>query len=73
MRDTERIGFPVEVEARHLGQAHPRVETLRIWLPGEHLDLVAKFYETATQMTDVHALPTTMRLASIRQKGNPHV
>ncbi|GLP73101.1 hypothetical protein TUM20983_02110 [Mycobacterium antarcticum] len=64
-RDAERIGLAVEVEARHLGQAHPRVETLGIGLAGEDLDVVAKLYETATQMADVDALPTTMRLASV--------
>ena len=64
-RNPERIGLAVEVQAGHLGQPHPRVETLGIGLTGEHLDVVAELDETATQMADVDALPTTMRLAPV--------
>jgi hypothetical protein len=36
----ERVGLPVEVEAGHLDQAHPRVEH-RIRRPGQYVDVVS--------------------------------
>ena len=71
-RDAERIGLPIEVQAGHLGEPHPRVETLGVGRSGEQLDVVTKLDETAAEVADVDALPTTMRLASVRQQGNPH-
>ena len=71
-RHAERIGFAVEVEAGHLGEPHPGVETTRVGLAREHLDVVAELDETAAQMADVDALPTAMRLASVREQGDPH-
>ena len=71
-RDAERIRFAIQVQAGHLGELDLRVEAFGIGLSGEHFDVVAKLDEATAEVTDVHALPTTMRLAPIRQQGDAH-
>ena len=45
-RHPERIGFAVQVEAGHLGEAHPWVEYFGVRLTGEDLDIVAQLDQT---------------------------
>ena len=72
-RNAERVRLAVEVQAGHLGQAHPRVEALGVRLAGEHLDVVAEFDEPAGQVTDVDPLPAAMGLAPVGQQSDAHV
>ena len=71
-RDAERVRLAVEIEAGHLGQAHPRVEPLGVGLAGEHLDVVAEFDEPAGQVADVDPLPSAMGLAPVGQQRDAH-
>ena len=71
-RNAERVRLAVEVEAGHLGQAHPRVEHLGVGLAGEHLDVVAELDEAAGQVADVDPLPTAMGLAPVGQQSDAH-
>ena len=72
-RDAERVRLPVEVEAGHFGQAHPRIEAAGVGLAREHLDVVAEFDETPGQVADVDPLPATVGLAPVRQQRDTHV
>ncbi len=71
-RDAERVRLPVQIEAGHLGQPHPRIEHLGVGLAGEHLDVMAEFDKPAGQMADVDALPAAMGLAPVGQQGDAH-
>jgi hypothetical protein len=71
-RDAERVGLAVQIQAGHLGQPHPRVEHLGVWLSGEHLDVVAEFDKPAGQMPDVDALAATMGFAPVGQQCDAH-
>ncbi|GAA2570248.1 hypothetical protein GCM10010409_54280 [Mycolicibacterium diernhoferi] len=73
MRDAERIGLAIKVEAGHLGEPHPRVQAFGIGLAGEHLDVVAEFGQTPGKMPYIHTLTTAMSFASVREKGYTHV
>jgi hypothetical protein len=68
----ERIGFPVHVEAGHLGQAHPRIEPLGIGLTGEDLDVVAEFDQATAEVTYIDSLPAAVRLTAVGQQRDPH-
>ena len=71
VRHPERVGLAVEVEARHLGQPDALVE-LGVGLAGEDLDLVAEADQLATEVADVDALATAVRLAPVGQQGDAH-
>jgi hypothetical protein len=70
VRRPERIGIPVQVQARDLGQPRARVE-LGIRLAGEHLDLVPERVEFPAQVTDVDTLAAAVRLAAIGEQRDP--
>ena len=70
MRHAERIGVPVEVEAGHRGEAHPRVE-LGPGRPGEHLDRVAQRDQFPGQMPGVDALAPAAGIATVDEEGDP--
>ena len=72
VRNPERIRFAVQVEAGDLGESDPRIEYLGIGLTGEHLDLVAEFDQTPTQVADINALATAVRLTAVGQQRDPH-
>ncbi len=72
-RNAERVRLAVEIQARHLGQADPRIEAAGVRLAREHLDVVAEFDETAGQVADVDPLPAAMGLAPVRQQSDTHV
>ena len=65
LRDPERVRLAVEVQARHLGQLHARVEH-GVGLAGEDLDLVPEVGQLPAQVADVDALTAAMGLASGR-------
>ncbi len=71
-RHPEGIGLPVEIEAGHLGQPHPRIEQVGIRLPGEHLDVVPQFDQPVAEMSHVDALSAAMGLTTVGQQGNSH-
>ena len=72
MRDAERVGLAIHVEAGHLGQHDPGVEFFGVGLAGEHLDVVSQFDQSAAEVADVNALAAAVRLAAIGQQRNPH-
>ena len=70
MRRPERVGVPVQVQARDLGQPRAGVE-LGIRLAGEHLDLMPERAEFPAQMTDVDTLAAAVRFAAIGEQRDP--
>src|SRR5271154_1273753 len=72
MRDAERVGFAVHVEAGHLGQHHSRIEFLRVGLAGDPLDVLSEFHQAPAEIPDVNPLAAAVRLAAIGQQRNPH-
>ena len=67
VRDAERIGLPVQIQAGHLGQPDAGVQAVGIGLAGEDLDIVAELGQAAGQMPHVDTLATAMSLAAIGQ------
>ena len=72
VRNPERIRFAVQIEARYLGEPDSGIEDLGVGLSGEDLDLVAEFDETPTQVADVNALATAVRLTAVGQQRDAH-
>jgi hypothetical protein len=71
LRQPERVGLAVEVEARQLRQLHTGVE-LRVGLSREHLHRVSEVDELTAEVADVDALSPAVRLASIGQQRDSH-
>ena len=71
LRDPERVGLAVEVEAGHAGQQHAIVE-LGVGLAGEHLDGVTEPHQLTAEVPDVDALAAAMRLAAVGQQCDSH-
>jgi hypothetical protein len=63
----ERVGLPVQVEARHLREPDAFVQ-VRVRRPREDLDLVPEGDQLAAQVAHVDALTTAVRLAAIGQQ-----
>ena len=70
MRRPERVGFPVQVQARDPGQLHAGIQ-LGIRLAGEHLDPVSERGELPAQLADVDTLSAAVRFAAIREQRDP--
>src|SRR5215468_9412998 len=66
----ERIGFPVQVQARQGAQQRPRLE-VRVGLAGEHLDVMAERGQFPGQVPQVDALAAAMWLAAVRDQRDP--
>ena len=63
-RQPERIGFPVQVEARHWCQADIFLK-LRIGLAGEDVHGVPQSHQFTTQVTHIHALAAAEGISSV--------
>src|SRR6202012_4613497 len=71
-RHAEGVGFPVQIQAGHCRQTHPRVEKVGVWLPGEHLNVMTELHQTVAEMAHVDALSAAMGLTTVGQQGNSH-
>ena len=72
VRNSERIGFAVQIEARNFGEPDTWIKDLGVGLTREHLDLVAEFDQAPTQVADINALATAVCLAAVGQQRDPH-
>ena len=70
-RHPERVGLPVEVEARHPCQGDVVVER-RIGLPGENLHGVSLPDQFPAQVPHVHALPTAEGIPPVGEQRDPN-
>ena len=72
VRNSERIGFAIQIEARNFGEPYPWIKDLGVGLTREHLDLVAEFDEASAQVADINTLATAVGFAAVGQQRNPH-